>query len=165
MTAAAVGLFITKPPSIAEHEVFPSMEVRLNGLKRFGVADVARQTFQSSKLKLGDSEASALENTNGAELFRSKQGIRRGLHTSLSVNGFPSPFRKASFRTLSMDLAENNRRRENTPAFFILNISDFLSERKSTASLAVKSGRPNPSSATSIEARIAPIPVPATRSK
>lgn len=71
VTAAAVGLFITKPPSTAEHEVFPSTDTTLNGLKRLGVADVARQTFHSSKSKLGDSDAPAREKTKGAEVLRS----------------------------------------------------------------------------------------------
>ena len=61
MTAAAVGLFITRPPSTAEKEVFPSTDVNANGLNMLGVAVVARQTFQSSKSKLGDSDASARE--------------------------------------------------------------------------------------------------------
>ncbi|RDX65136.1 hypothetical protein CR513_56232, partial [Mucuna pruriens] len=81
VTAAAAGLFITRPPSTEAHEVFPSTEAKWKGSKRPGVADVARHAFQSSKLKLGDSDASARENTNGAELLRSKQGIRSGLHS------------------------------------------------------------------------------------
>ncbi|BAT85443.1 hypothetical protein VIGAN_04299300 [Vigna angularis var. angularis] len=84
--AAAAGLFITRPPSTAAHEVLPSTEAKWNGAKRPGVAEVARHAFQRSKLKLGDSDASARENTNGAELLRSKQGMSRGLHVSFIVN-------------------------------------------------------------------------------
>lgn len=117
MTAAAVGLFMTKPPSTAEQEVFPSTEVNSKGLKWLGVADVARHTFQSSKLKLGDSVASAREKTNGAELLRSKQGISNGLHVSFKVNNCESSFlTNTSFNTLSMFFEENLRhRRRNTP--------------------------------------------------
>ena len=71
MTAAALGLFITKPPSTAEQEVFPSTDTTLTGLNMLGVAEVARQTFQSSKSKLGDSDAPAREKTKGAEVLRS----------------------------------------------------------------------------------------------
>ncbi|WVY97631.1 hypothetical protein V8G54_029782 [Vigna mungo] len=116
VTAAAVGLFITRPPSTAEHKVLPSTEAKLNGLKWLGVADVARHTFQSSKSKLGDSDASAREKTKGAELLRSKQGIRSGLHVSFKVNNRPSSFLwNTCFNTLSMLLEENFRRRRNTP--------------------------------------------------
>lgn len=91
--------------------------MKLNGLKSDGVAVVARQTFHMSKLKLGDSDASAREKTKGAELFRSKQGIRRGLHVSLRVRDFPlSVFWKIFLSVLSMLLAEKDfcrrRRRE-----------------------------------------------------
>ena len=165
MTAAVVGLFMTRPPSTAEQEVFPSTDVRLNGLKRLGVADVARQTFQSSKLKLGDSDASAREKTKGAELLRSKHGTRRGLHVSFKVKTAPSSLLNISLRPVSMLFPEYLFRRLKTPASLSLKRSEFLAAMRLTASLAENRGLPEPSSAEIMTARSAPTPVPAMRSK
>ncbi|GER55354.1 checkpoint protein kinase [Striga asiatica] len=122
-------------------------------------------TFHSSKSKLGDSEASAREKTNGAELFRSKHGTSKGLHASFKLKSLPLPPRKALLSTASMLLPENLVPRRKTPPRAARNISSRFSDKKATASLAEKIGRPSPSPTTSIAARRAPIPVPATMSK
>ena len=66
VTAAAAELFITRPPSIAAHEVFPSMEEKWKGVKRLGVVDGARYGP-------GNNNLTVLNNFNGRDLLEIKR--------------------------------------------------------------------------------------------
>ncbi len=69
--AAAVGLFITRPPSMPTIEVFPFTDIIWVGLKNDGTDDVARQISHKLKFHLSSVKAEALENSIGLAFWRS----------------------------------------------------------------------------------------------
>jgi len=68
--AAAVGLFMTRPPSIATHEVSPLVDRSFAGLKKEGTTDVARQISHKVKFHFSSMSSHVRKNRNEPTLSK-----------------------------------------------------------------------------------------------